>query len=677
MALAIKDRVKELTTTTGTGALTLVSAPSGFRRFNSVLSDNDVTYYCIESGNQWEVGVGTYNANTLARTTVLVSSNSNSLINITAARSFVFITYPADKAVYKNESGQVSVGASGIKFSDNSIQTTATTPDLSTYAPLSNPSFTGVPTAPTASSGTNTTQIATTQFVTTTVGAIDLTPYLPSSVAASTYVALGGSYSNPSWIASLAWGKLSSIPAVVTALSGVNTGDQTTIVGITGTKTQFDSSCSDGDFMYMGDAPTSHTHGNITNDGAIGLTASLPIITGASGVLQTGSFGTASGTFCQGNDSRLSDARTPTTHSHTPSDITGFGEAVDNEVATLLVAGTNITITYNDAANTLTIASTAGGLSGTGSVDNAVLRADGTGGATLQSSAWIINDNLTASPNNTVNHACLEATGGTTNVSVSIKPKGTGAFCLSVPDGTATGGNARGANAVDLQTSRALAANVASGQYSLVAGYNSSATTRCGVSLGYECNVTGADGTSLGMRNQVTTNGFAAGRDNQVTVIYGSVPGGLAAIADRHAMQAHAAGQFAAAGDAQSVRFVCRRKTTNNTPTTLMLDGTSIRLTITSGKILFADISISGIKSDGSAAACYKRKVAIKNVGGTTALVGSVETIGTDIEDNAATDVSITADNTNDALQIDVTGISGETWRWVAVVEGLEIAYGT
>ena len=70
------------------------------------------------------------------------------------------------------------------------------------------------------------------------------------------------------------------------------------------------------------------------------------------------------------------------------------------------------------------------------------------------------------------------------------------------------------------------------------------------------------------------------------------------------------------------------------------------------------------------------RKVSIKNVGGTTSLIGSVEAIGTDIEDNVLTDVTITADNTNDALQINVTGISGETWRWVAVVEGLEIAYG-
>ena len=60
-----------------------------------------------------------------------------------------------------------------------------------------------------------------------------------------------------------------------------------------------------------GKAVSSHTHGNLTNAGAIGATASLPVITGTSGVLQAGSFGTAVNTFCQGNDPRLSDNRTP------------------------------------------------------------------------------------------------------------------------------------------------------------------------------------------------------------------------------------------------------------------------------------------------------------------------------------------------------------------------------
>ena len=67
--------------------------------------------------------------------------------------------------------------------------------------------------------------------------------------------------------------------------------------------------------------PSSHTHGNITNDGKIGTTATLPIITGTDGVLQVGSFGTTIGTFCEGNDSRLSDSRTPLSHTHTASDV--------------------------------------------------------------------------------------------------------------------------------------------------------------------------------------------------------------------------------------------------------------------------------------------------------------------------------------------------------------------
>jgi hypothetical protein len=353
------------------------------------------------------------------------------------------------------------------------------------------------------------------------------------------------------------------------------------------------------------------------------------------------------------------------------------------------------------------------GLSGTGAVDNAILRADGTGGATLQSSAFTIADLATASPNNTVNNVSIAPTGGTTNVSLSIVPKGTGAFCLAVPDGTSAGGNARGANSVDLQTSRSAAAQVASGVGSFAAGRNHTVSgissvalgltnvasgDECSIAIGQGCTASGYTQIAIGygcVANAAYTNGCIAmgfnssatcGGVNSAAIAMGSYAvstshatfaSGEYATANKYGMSARAAGRFAAGGDAQSCAFVLRIKTTDATATTLMLDGSTTRLTITSGKILFADILISGIKSDGTASACYKRKVAIKNVAGTTALVGTVETIGTDIEDNAGTDVAITADNTNDALQINITGIAAETWRWVAVVEGLEIAYGT
>ena len=68
--------------------------------------------------------------------------------------------------------------------------------------------------------------------------------------------------------------------------------------------------------------PASHTHGNITNDGKVGTTANVPLITGTDGVVQAGSFGNAANTFCEGNDSRLSDARTPVAHTHVTADVT-------------------------------------------------------------------------------------------------------------------------------------------------------------------------------------------------------------------------------------------------------------------------------------------------------------------------------------------------------------------
>ena len=71
-----------------------------------------------------------------------------------------------------------------------------------------------------------------------------------------------------------------------------------------------------------GKADISHTHGNITNDGKVGTTANLPLITGTGGAVQAGSFGNAANTFCEGNDSRLSDARTPVAHTHGKSDVT-------------------------------------------------------------------------------------------------------------------------------------------------------------------------------------------------------------------------------------------------------------------------------------------------------------------------------------------------------------------
>ena len=100
MALIVKDRVKETTTTTGTGTVTLAGASDGFQSF-AAIGNGNTTYYAITSGDDYEVGLGTYTASTLSRDTVLESSNSGSKITLSGT-SEVFCTYPAEKAVIQD-----------------------------------------------------------------------------------------------------------------------------------------------------------------------------------------------------------------------------------------------------------------------------------------------------------------------------------------------------------------------------------------------------------------------------------------------------------------------------------------------------------------------------------------------------------------------------------------------
>jgi hypothetical protein len=101
MALVLADRVKETTTTTGTADFVLSGADTGFQTFAAGVGANNTTYYAVALGSDFEIGLGTLSANglTLARTTVLQSSNSDTKVSFAAGSKFVFVTYPADKAV--------------------------------------------------------------------------------------------------------------------------------------------------------------------------------------------------------------------------------------------------------------------------------------------------------------------------------------------------------------------------------------------------------------------------------------------------------------------------------------------------------------------------------------------------------------------------------------------------
>lgn len=130
MALVLADRVKDTTTTTGTGTITLSGTPPvGYQAF-SVVGDGNTTYYAIVGTSEWEVGIGTYTSSgtTLARTTVLASSNSGSLVNFSVGSKDVFVTYPASVAFSRGTVTSVAAsgGTTGLTWTGSPITTSGT-----------------------------------------------------------------------------------------------------------------------------------------------------------------------------------------------------------------------------------------------------------------------------------------------------------------------------------------------------------------------------------------------------------------------------------------------------------------------------------------------------------------------------------------------------------------------
>lgn len=102
MALIINDRVKETTTSTGTGTINLAGAEEGFESFVAGIGNGNTTYYAIAGGSEFEVGVGTVTSgspDTLSRDTIISSSNSDAAVNFSAGSKDVFCTMPAKKTI--------------------------------------------------------------------------------------------------------------------------------------------------------------------------------------------------------------------------------------------------------------------------------------------------------------------------------------------------------------------------------------------------------------------------------------------------------------------------------------------------------------------------------------------------------------------------------------------------
>jgi hypothetical protein len=335
-------------------------------------------------------------------------------------------------------------------------------------------------------------------------------------------------------------------------------------------------------------------------------------------------------------------------------------------VARLPVGATNGHALVVDSSETLGMkwAAVSGVVSG--SVDNAILRADGTGGASSQSSDLNIDDAVTSTQ---ANVAITNQHSAQTKSAVVISPKGDGSFILGPkPTGSSATGNARGDLSVDLQLFRDAAAQVSSGTAAVCLGNRNRASNTFSVAIGCNNEATGYGAACLG-------GGDFGGAGSLASAQYSATVGGSRSISDRFGMHSHATGRFAANGDAQRARFVLRCKTTTNAAVEMALDGSTTYLTIPSGKVIFCNIKVVGVKSDGSVVATYERQYAAKNVAGTSSEVYAAVTIGTDTA--ASTSLEIATVDAGDYIRIRPTGIASETWRWVASVDAVEVAYGS
>jgi hypothetical protein len=361
--------------------------------------------------------------------------------------------------------------------------------------------------------------------------------------------------------------------------------------------------------------------------------------------------------------------------------------------------------------------------------DQFVVRASGGISVTAGTGIWRLEPNST-SPNLIGGHSGNAVLAGV--VGATIGGGGTNGFANGVVDnyGTVGGGRSNGAGNSDGDPTSAAyatvgggAGNLANGESSMVGGGSgNSASGNYATVVGGQMNAASGPNSSVGggqlnsasgdwavvgggftnaaLAQGATTGGgenntanaiydtvsgghwnFASagwatvggGKGNLASASFATVPGGMDAVASLHGQMAYASGGFSAGGDAQTSVYVLRNVTTDATPTPLYLDGSAERLTVATGRTLTFDIVLVA-RSTAAASAGYRIQGVIENNVATTGFIGA-PTITTLGEDVAAWNVTVLADDANDALVVQAIGAAGSTIRWVATARTAEVAW--
>lgn len=276
----------------------------------------------------------------------------------------------------------------------------------------------------------------------------------------------------------------------------------------------------------------------------------------------------------------------------------------------------------------------------------------------------------TTAPNGTVNIAQLLANVVSTNGDITITSKGTGAYILgNPPDNATTGGNKRGQNAIDLQSSRTLANQVVSGNNSFALGYS---------------NQNGGDSSGLiGFTNINTNKGFAFAIGNNNTIsAHNSYSIGDRANTTSIGKLAFASGRESTIGDNQTGLQHLRNRTTNATPTPLTSDTNSIVesaniLILNNNSSFLIEALVTGRTTDGAKQIGIKLTALAERgaTASTTALVGNqVKSIIAN-KGSVTWDANLIADTTNGGIYVQVTGEAATTIQWSATLISDENTY--